>query len=162
MKQQALGIPTPSKFRKHWLLKPGTVFLNHGSFGACPHPILELQTELRRQMEAEPVQFLWRRYEERLEPARRELARFVGARSRDLVFVTNATTGVNAVVRSLKLKRGDELLTTNHDYNACRNVLAQAACQAGARLVVVSVPFPLPSGEEMIEAVLRAAAPPTR
>ncbi len=162
MKQQALGIPTPSKFRKHWLLKPGTVFLNHGSFGACPHPILELQTELRRQMEAEPVQFLWRRYEERLEPARRELARFVGARSRDLVFVTNATTGVNAVVRSLKLKRGDELLTTNHDYNACRNVLAQAACQAGARLVVVSVPFPLRSGEEIIEAVLRAVTPRTR
>jgi isopenicillin-N epimerase len=66
-------------------------------------------------MEAEPVQFLWRRFEERLEPARQELARFVGAKSQDLVFVTNATAGVNAVLRSLKFRRGDELLTTNHD-----------------------------------------------
>ena len=76
-------------------------------------------------MEAEPVQFLWRHYEERLEPARRELARFVGARPGDLVFVTNATCGVNAVVRSLKLRRGDEVLTTNLDYNACRNALVE-------------------------------------
>ncbi|MCP5787351.1 aminotransferase class V-fold PLP-dependent enzyme, partial [Klebsiella pneumoniae] len=78
--------------------------------------ILKLQTELRAQMEAEPVQFLWRRFEERLEPSRVSLAKFVGARPRDLAFVTNATTGVNAVVRSLKLRRGDELLTTNCDY----------------------------------------------
>lgn len=162
MKQQPLGIPTPSKYRKHWGLKPGTVFLNHGSFGACPKPILELQAELRREMEAEPVQFLWRRYEERLEPARRELARFVGARPCDLVFVTNATAGVNAVVRSSKLKRGDELLTTDQDYNACHNVLVAAAQRAGAKVVVARIPFPLRSGDEIVEAVLHAVTPRTR
>ena len=113
-------------------------------------------------MEAEPVQFLWRRYEERLEPARRKLAEFVGAHSRDLVFVMNATTGVNAVVRSLKLRRGDELLTTNLDYNACRNVLVEAMREAGARLVVAPVPFPLKSPDEVIEAVLRGVTPRTR
>ncbi len=138
------------------------MFLNHGSFGACPQPILELQTELRRQMEAEPVQFLWRRYEERLEPARRELAKFVGAKPGDLVFMTNATAGVNAVVRSLNLKRGDELLTTNHDYNACHNVLLEAARRAGAKVVVANVPFPLRSGDEIVEAVLRAVTRRTR
>jgi len=138
------------------------VFLNHGSFGACPTPILELQSNLRHRMEAEPVQFLWRRYEERLEPARIALAQFVGARSRDLVFVTNATTGVNAVVRSLKLRRGDELLTTDLDYNACRNVLAEAVGRAGAKLVVAPVPFPLRSENEILEAVLRAVTPRTR
>lgn len=138
------------------------MFLNHGSFGACPTPILELQSNLRHRMEAEPVQFLWRRYEERLEPARIALAQFVGARSRDLVFVTNATTGVNAVVRSLKLRRGDELLTTDLDYNACRNVLAEAVGRAGAKLVVAPVPFPLRSENEILEAVLRAVTPRTR
>src|SRR5580765_8047031 len=103
--------PLPSSLRRHWLLAPGTVFLNHGSFGACPISVLEAQADLRRKMEAEPIQFLWRRYEERLEPARAAVARFVGVRPRDLVFVTNATTAVNAVIRSLRLGRGDELLT---------------------------------------------------
>jgi isopenicillin-N epimerase len=113
-------------------------------------------------MEAEPVQFLWRRYEERLEPARRDLARFVGARSRDLAFVTNATTGVNAVVRSLKLRRGDELLTTDLDYNACRNVLVETAHRVGAKLVVAPVPFPLNSQDEVVESVLRGVTRRTR
>jgi isopenicillin-N epimerase len=88
-------------------------FLKHGSFGACPRPILKLQAELHRQMEAEPVQFLWPRFEERLEPARAQVARFVGSRPQDLVFVTNATTGVNTVARSFKLRQGDEVLTTS-------------------------------------------------
>src|SRR6185295_13761260 len=104
--QQKMSRPRPNRFRRHWALKPGTVFLNHGSFGACPKPILELQAKLRREMEAEPVQFLWRHFEERLEPSRQALAKFLGARPRDVVFVTNATTGVNAVLRSLKLRRG--------------------------------------------------------
>jgi isopenicillin-N epimerase len=138
------------------------VFLNHGSFGACPKPILKLQAELRSEMEAEPVQFLWRRYEERLEPSRVALAKFLGARSRDLVFVTNATTGANAVLRSLKLRRGDELLSTNLDYNACHNVLVAAAQRAGAKLITAHVPFPLRSADEITEAVLRAVTPQTR
>src|SRR5512135_1714871 len=81
----------PSKFRRFWDLAPGTAFLNHGSFGACPRDVLARQAELRRRMEAEPVQFLWRRYEELLDPSRRILASYVGANARDVVFVTNAT-----------------------------------------------------------------------
>ena len=137
-------------------------FLNHGSFGACPKPILKLQADLRRQMEAEPVQFLWRRYEERLEPARRQVARFVGARAQDLVFVTNATSGVNAVMRSLTLRPGDEVLTTNHDYNACRNVLVEEARRAGAKLVVAQIPFPLGSADQVVEAIVDAVTRRTR
>jgi isopenicillin-N epimerase len=154
--------PRPSSFRRHWLLAPSTVFLNHGSFGACPIPILKLQDTLRRQMEAEPVQFLWRRYEDRLESARERVAKFVGARPQDFVFVTNATSGVNAVTRSLDLRRGDELLTTNHDYNACRNVVAETARRAGAKLVVAELPFPVRSEEEIVEAILRAVTRRTR
>ncbi|HEX5218689.1 MAG TPA: aminotransferase class V-fold PLP-dependent enzyme [Verrucomicrobiae bacterium] len=138
------------------------MFLNHGSFGACPRVILELQTKLRREMEGEPVQFLWRRYEEQLEPARRALAKFVEANSRDIVFVTNATAGVNAVVRSLKLQPGDELLTTSLDYNACRNVLVEIAARAGAKVVVAEIPFPAQSADEIKAAILRTVTSRTR
>ena len=162
MKPQRLVRPKPTKFRRHWLLAPRTVFLNHGSFGACPQPILKLQSELRAAMEAEPVQFLWRHYEDRLEPARQELARFIGAESKDLVFVTNATSGVNAVMRSLKLQPGDEILTTNLDYNACRNVIVEIARQAGAKPVIANVPFPLNSSDEITAALLQAVTPRTR
>lgn len=160
--QREILLPRPNRFRRYWELKPGTVFLNHGSFGACPKPVLALQIELRRELEAEPVQFLWRRYEERLEPARRVLAKFVGAPARDIVFTTNATTGVNAVLRSLKLKRGDELLTTSVDYNACRNVLNEVVRQTGAKLVVAEIPFPLQSADQITEAILQAVTKRTR
>ncbi len=154
--------PVPSRFRRHWLLAPGTLFFNHGSFGACPKPILELQAELRRQMEEQPVQFLWRRFEERLEPARARLAEFLGARRQDCVFVTNATTGVNAVLRSLTFRAGDELLTTNHDYNACHNVMVEAARRTRARLVVARIPFPIVSADEAVEAIVKAVTRRTR
>lgn len=154
--------PRPSSFRKHWALAPGTVFLNHGSFGACPRPVLELQQELRSQMEAEPVQFLWRRFEERLDPSRGMLAKFIGVRRRDVAFVTNATAGVNAVLRSLKLRRGDELLTTSCAYNACRNALFEISQSAGARLVIAEVPFPLEDDDQIVEAILARVTRRTR
>jgi len=154
--------PLPSPFRRHWHLARGTIFLNHGSFGACPKPILRLQAELRRQMEAEPVQFLWRRYEERLDPARRALAGFVGARPQDLVFLTNATAGVNSVLRSIRFRPGDELLSTNLDYNACHNVLVETARQAGARVVVARVPFPVRNAGEIVDTVIAAVTRRTR
>jgi len=157
-----LVFPRLSRLRSYWALKARTVFLNHGSFGACPKPILDLQAQLRRQMEAEPVQFLWRRYEERLEPARKIVAEFVGADPRDLVFVTNATAGVNAVLGSMRLRPGDELLTTNHDYNACHNVVVEAARRARAVVKVAQVPFPIRSADQVLEAILRAVGRRTR
>jgi isopenicillin-N epimerase len=162
VQSKLLAPPRPPGFRRFWTLAKGTVFLNHGSFGACPQVILARQTELRQQLEAEPVQFLWRRYEERLEPARAVVARFVGARPEDLVFVTNATTGVNAVLGSLRLKPGDELLTTNHAYNACNNVLREAARRSGGRVVTANVPFPIRHPSEALEAVVDAVTSRTR
>ncbi len=148
--------------RRHWGLDPNLVFLNHGSFGACPTPILELQAALRKTMEASPVQFLWRHYEARLQPNRQALAEFIGANPRDLVPVTNATAAVNAVVRSWPLRPGDEILTTNLDYNACRNVLVATANAAGARVVVAEIPFPLRDSDAALEAILEAVTPRTR
>ncbi len=154
--------PATSPLRQHWGLAPGVVYLNHGSFGACPRPVLELQSRLRAELEAEPVQFLVRNYDENLAQNRAALADFLGARTRDLVFLTNATAGVNAVLRSLELRPGDEILTTNHAYNACRNTLIEVARRSGARVVVAEIPFPVRSAAEIIEPVLRAVTSCTR
>src|SRR6266849_6662505 len=126
-----------------WPLDRGVIFLNHGSFGACPSEVLRHQAALRDEMEAEPVRFLSRDLDDRLDPARQALAAFVGADPEDLAFVVNATSGVNAVLRSLAFSAGDELLTTDHAYNACKNALEFVAARSGARVVVVKVPFPV-------------------
>jgi isopenicillin-N epimerase len=143
----------PSEFGKYWSLDREITFLNHGSFGACPIPVLEAQERLRLQMESEPLRFFVREFEELLDRARRELAEFVGADAGELAFVPNATTGVNAVLRSLTFDPGDELLTTDHEYNACRNVLNFVAERTGAKVVVAEIPFPLGKPEQIIRAV---------
>jgi isopenicillin-N epimerase len=151
-----------SPHRKHWILEEGITFLNHGSFGACPREVLAEQVRLRGEMEAEPVRFLWREIEDRLDTARRELADFLGADPADLAFVSNATTAVNAVVRSLDFHAGDELLTTDHGYNACQNVLADVARRSGAKVVIAQVPFPITGPEQVEEAVFDAVTDRTR
>jgi isopenicillin-N epimerase len=148
--------------RRHWLLDPEIRFLNHGSFGACPRAVLDAQTELRAQLEREPVHFFVHRLEPLLDAARQEVAAFVGTRPEDMGFVRNASTGVNAVLRSLELQPGDELLVTDHGYNACTNVAHHVAGRAGARVTVARIPFPLASDDEVVEAVLAAVTPRTR
>lgn len=148
--------------RHHWLLDPTVVFLNHGSFGACPKAVLDLQTELRVQLEREPVQFLVHELPRRIDAAREAAAAFVGAKPDNFGFVSNATAGVNAVLRSLRLSPGDELLVTNHGYNACTNVARYVAERSGAKVVVADVPFPVESADQVVEAVMRQASPRTK
>ena len=145
-----------------WPLDRDLVFLNHGSFGACPIEVLRHQTELRAEMEAEPVRFLSRELDDRLDAARAALAAFVGADPDDLAFVTNATSGVNAVLRSRVFGAGDELLTTDHAYGACRNTLNFVAERSGARVVVAPIPFPVASSSAVVDAVLAKVTPRTR
>jgi isopenicillin-N epimerase len=154
--------PKSSPWKGNWRLAEETVFLNHGSFGACPWPVLEAQQRLRQEMESNPVRFLARNYDMRLDAARNALAEFLGADSGNLAFVTNATTGVNAVARSLDFQGGDEILTTSLDYNACRNVLMEISRTTGAKVVVADVPFPLESADEVVDAILAAVTPRTR
>ena len=154
-------MPAPDLAR-HWTLDPDVAFLNHGSFGACPRPVLARQAELRAQLERQPVEFFVRRYEGLIDEARADLAAFLGADPEALVPVPNATTGVNAVLRSLDLDPGDELVTTDHEYNACRNALDFVAERHGATVRVAEIPFPLQEPGQVIERVLAEVGPRTR
>jgi isopenicillin-N epimerase len=147
---------------QHWLLDPRIVFLNHGSFGACPEPVLQVQTEWRRRLERQPVQFLVRELEAHWDAARHTLAEFVGAPADDLVFVSNTTTGINTILRSLSFQPGDELMVTDQEYNATRNALNFVAERSGARVVVAKIPFPFRSEEELVQPVLDSLTPKTR
>jgi isopenicillin-N epimerase len=145
-----------------WPLDPQIAFLNHGSFGSCPRAVLEFQHAIRDRMERQPVTFFVRELEGLLDQARAALAGFAGADADDLVFVPNATSGINAVLRSLQFKPGDELLVTDHEYNACRNALNFVAERSGTKVVVATIPFPLRTADEVIEAVVGRVTSRTR
>jgi len=145
-----------------WTLDPAVDYLNHGSFGACPRAVLAYQGDLRARLEREPVDFLARRLPRLLGAAREALGAFVRADACDLAFVPNATTGVNAVLRSLELRPGDELLTTDHAYAACRKAMEFVAARSGARVVGAPVAFPLSGDDDVVSPVLAAVGPRTR
>lgn len=157
-----MTLPSPSPLAAHWDLDPEVVFLNHGSFGACPRIVLDEQRDWRRRLEREPVLFLGRELESLLAVPRAELARLCGCDADDLALVANATAGVNTVLRSLSFAAGDELLVTDHEYNACRNALDFVAARAGARVVTVPLPLPLRSPAQVHDAVVAAATARTR
>ena len=146
----------------HWTLEPSVTFLTHGTFGAAPRIVLEAQREWRDRLEREPVRFLDRELEAHLARVRDELGAFIGAPPDELAFVPNATTGVNTVLHALRFAPGDELLTTDHEYNAALNALRHVAARDGARVVVARIPLPIGSPDEAAEAVLRAVTPRTR
>jgi isopenicillin-N epimerase len=154
--------PARSPLAVHWSLDPDVVYLNHGAFGAAPVGVLERQAELRARLEREPSRFLAVELERLLDDARGRLAAFVGAEPDDLAFVVNATSAVNAVLRSLDLAPGDELLLTTHEYGASRNALLDAAERAGAQAVFAELPFPAGSADGLVEAVVGAVTPRTR
>ena len=151
-----------SEHARHWLLDPAIDFLNHGSFGATPIPVLDAQAEWRHRLETEPVRFMAETYPGAMERARAALASFIGADADDLAFVPNATAACNTVLRSLRFAPGDELLATDHAYNAVKNAMEYAASRAGPRVVIAEIPFPLASGDDPVERILGAVTPRTR
>lgn len=145
--------------RGAWSLEPGRLFLNHGSYGACPVPVQARQQEYRDRLERSPCDFM-ARLPRRLEAARQELAEFLQARPEELAWSSNATSGVNAVLRSLEWEAGQEILTTDHVYNACGNVLDFLAETRGVRPVKIALPFPDPG--DIVQTVTDAVTPATR
>mgnify|MGYP002622547522 CR=1 FL=1 len=136
-----------------WSLQEGVTYLNHGSFGPAPDVVIAARQRWFAELERQPMDFLVRRLEPLLDNACGVLARFVGCRNDDLVFVPNATTGVNIVARSVELAPGDEVLLTDHEYGAVTRIWGQACASAGAKTVVARLPFPLSKADEVVEAV---------
>ncbi len=104
--------------KKQFLIDPNICFLNHGSFGATPLPVFQKYQEWQRLLEKQPVEFLGRKAADLLRSARMELANFLNTDPDNIVYITNATYGMNNIARSLRLKKGDEVLSTNHEYGA--------------------------------------------
>lgn len=158
--------------REHWAFDPKITYLNHGTVGAPPRRVLAAQQAIRDAIERQPSRVLLREIVSmvgthrpepmRLRQAAGVVAAFVGARRDDLVFVDNATTGVNAVLRSLPLSRGDEIVVTDHAYGAVANVAAFAARERGARVRTVAVPYPAYDPGAVVDAVHEALGDRTR
>lgn len=137
--------------KKYFLLDSDVVFLNHGSFGATPKPVMRAYQNWQLRLERQPVLFLGREYDVVLQNARSILGNYVNADSKDLVFIPNATHGVNIVARSVKLEPGDEILTSNHEYGACDYTWEFLCAKTGARYIHQPIQLPLTSDEQIVE-----------
>jgi isopenicillin-N epimerase len=153
--------PEP-ELRKQFLLRPDVIYLNHGSFGACPRPVFRRYQTWQRELERQPVAFLGRRYRDLMRAARDSLGAYVGADADDLVYVTNATTGLNVVARSLPLEPGDEVLTTDLEYGALDRTWRFVCRKRGARYVRQPLPLPVASPDDVLEALWAGVTSRTR
>ncbi|MBE2279256.1 MAG: aminotransferase class V-fold PLP-dependent enzyme [Ignavibacteriaceae bacterium] len=148
--------------KKDFYINKDVVFLNHGSFGACPKETMEIYQKFQIQLEHQPVEFLDRKFEESLDYAREKLANFTGAGKDELVFVPNTTTGLNIVMKSLDLKQGDEILTTDQEYGAMRRMLDLYFIPRGVEIKTVNIKLPVKSKEEIYSSVLNWLTPKTK
>jgi isopenicillin-N epimerase len=157
-----MAATSAAELRSEFLLDPDVAFLNHGSFGACPKHVFERYHAWQRELELEPVDFLARRLPGLLDEARSSLAGYVGCSDQDLAFVQNATTGVNLAARSLDLRPGDEILTTDLEYGACDLVWDWICDHTGAHYLRTPIPLPLRDASEVVDALFAAASERTR
>ena len=166
------GLRFGREMLQHWWLDPQGVYLNHGTFGVTPRRVLATQQALREAIERHPARFLGRELMSLAPqpPARPTLLRsaaakvgaFLGASGDDIVFVDNASSGVNAVLRSLRLAPGDEILLLDHAYGAVARTAAFVAREHGARVVTAHLPFPVHDVQACLDAVEAGLTPRTR
>jgi isopenicillin-N epimerase len=156
-------VRSAAEIRNDFLLDPNVVFLNHGSFGATPQPVLDRQADLRRELERRPVEFLARRLPAVLDGARTSLARYLGVVDPvRLVLLRNSTTASNAVAASVPLNPGDEVVITDLEYGAMALLWREIAGRTGVRIVTARVPLPVSGSEEIVDAVWGAVNSRTR
>lgn len=145
-----------------FFLRENVIFLNHGSFGACPMPVMKEYQTRQIELEQQPVEFMDRRHDELLSSARSCLAGYLGCEKDDIVYVSNATTGVNSVARSLPLKPGDEVLISDQEYGALEKMWKFRCEETGSKLVKATIPLPVTKSSEIRDAMLSAVTPATK
>jgi len=148
--------------KEQFLLNPDVVFLNHGSFGATPKPVFDVYQNWQRELERQPVEFLDRRFAERMSAARAALADYLGTRRDNLVYVTNTTVGGNIVAHSLNLCPGDEVLTTDHEYGACDRMWRFLSQKRGFSYKRQSIPTPIHTADEFVGQLWRGVTAQTK
>ncbi len=148
--------------KNEFLLDPEIIYLNHGSFGATPRPVFEAYQNLQRELEHQPVAFLGREFQARMASARESLANYLGVNARDIVFVTNATTGLNIVARSLSLGPGDEVLASDHEYGALDRTWRFLAQKNGFKYIQNPIHVPIHSADQLQSQIWRGVSENTR
>ena len=139
---------------RQFLIREDVVFLNHGSFGACPRPVFEAYQAWQLELERQPVEFLGRNLTETMRVPRIALAAELGTTQDNIVGLTNATLGLNIVAQSLDLKPGDQILTTDHEYSALEKTWAYVCRKTGAEVVIVKIPLPLTSEAQFTDTII--------
>jgi isopenicillin-N epimerase len=155
------SLPMP-ELASQFQIRRAIAFLNHGSFGACPTPVFEEYQRWQRELEQQPVEFIGRRMPALLAEARAALGAYLGAARDDIVFVPNATHGVNIVARSLALGPGDEVLATDHEYGAIDRTWRFICGERGATYINQPVALPLSDPAEVVEQLWAGVTPRTR
>ncbi len=145
-----------------FLLDPALTHFNHGAFGAVPRAVARAAQRYRREMERDPTHFMETRFRPLLRRAAEALAKLTGADADGIACVENATQGVNAVLRGLDFKAGDEIVITSHTYNAVRNAARYVAGRADARVIEVPLPPPITEASRVVETISAAFGPKTR
>ena len=148
--------------KEQFLLDPETVFLNHGSFGACPRPVFDAYQRWQLELERQPVNFMIRQANELMEKARTDLAEYIGCEANEIVFTPNPTTAVNILVRSINLQPEDEVLTTDHEYGAMDRTWRFICKQTGASYRQQPMPLPFSTQEYFVETFWSAVSPKTK
>jgi isopenicillin-N epimerase len=151
-----------TQFKDLFLINPNIVYLNHGSFGATPKNVFVAYQTWQRRLEYQPVQFVVRELLDHFKNAREALAEYVHANAEDLVFIPNATFGVNVLARSVVLEQGDEILSSDHEYGACDNVWEFICSKTGAFYKKKSIPLPIPTPEDFVELFWQDITPQTK
>lgn len=148
--------------RADFLIRDDIVFFNHGSFGACPRVVFERYQAWQAELERQPIEFLLRNRTALMATARARVAEYFNCSADDIVFVTNATSGLNIALRSLRLQAGDEILTTSHEYGAVKRLLEFVAGKTGARIVTHRVRLPYESDDAFVNEFLADASAGTK
>ena len=148
--------------KEYFLLEPSIIFLNHGSYGAAPRPVFEAYQAWQRRLEQQPVLFLGREFNGFMQEARRALGEYLNTPADHLVYIPNATHGLNIVARSLALKPGEEILTSDHEYGACDYTWEVVCEKTGTKYIHQPIALPVQTEDEILEQFWQGATPRTR